>query len=111
VTLLLLVKINNSDANGRVKHFHNLKTEWGFAQLLSHDSLNDSSSGYLLDDTSVFGVEVFVIKGTSRSGESLSMINEPQHNYFTWKIDNYTTLEDEVYFSEQFTVKGRKWYD
>ncbi|KAE8056851.1 hypothetical protein FH972_013587 [Carpinus fangiana] len=50
------------DANGRVKHFHNLKTEWGFAQLLSHDSLNDSSNGYLFDDTCVFGVEVFVIK-------------------------------------------------
>jgi hypothetical protein len=106
VTSLLLDKINNSDANGRVKQFHNLKTKWGFAQLLSYDSLNDSSNGYLLDDTCVFGVEVFVIKGTSRSGESLSMINEPQHNYFTWKIDYYTTLEDEVYFSEQFIITG-----
>jgi hypothetical protein len=72
--------------------------------LLSHDILNDSSNGYLVDDTCVFGVEVLFIKGI-RKGESLSMISEPQRNYFTWKIDNYTALKDKVYFSEQFTVK------
>jgi hypothetical protein len=110
VTLQLLVNLNNLDANGRVRRFHKLKTEWGFAQLLSHDTLNDSSNGYLLDDTCVFGVEVFVIKGTGR-GETLSMINQPQPNYFTWRIDNYTTLKDKVYYSEQFTVEGRRWYD
>ncbi|XP_059460274.1 ubiquitin C-terminal hydrolase 12-like [Corylus avellana] len=96
------------DANGRVRRFHNLKTEWGIAQLLSHDTLNDSSNGYLLDDTCAFGVEVFVIEGTGR-GESLSMINQPQHNYFTWRIDNFTDLKDEFYISEHFTVEGRRW--
>ncbi|XP_059462003.1 uncharacterized protein LOC132190997 [Corylus avellana] len=96
------------DTNERVKRFHNLKTEWGFAQLLSHDILNDSSNGYLLDDTCVFGVEVLFIKGICK-GESLYMICQPQRNYFTWKIDNYTALKDKVYFSEQFTVGGRKW--
>ena len=80
--LQLLVILDNLDANERVKRFHNLKTEWGFARLLSHDILNDSSNGYLLDDTCVFGVEVLFIKSTCK-GESLSMINEPQRNYFT----------------------------
>jgi hypothetical protein len=108
VTLQLLVNLNNLDANERVKRFHNSKTEWGFTQLLSHDILNDSSNGYLVDDTCVFGVEVLFIKGIHK-GESLSMISEPQQNYFTWKIDNYTTLKDEFYFSDKFTVEGRKW--
>ncbi|XP_062165035.1 MATH domain and coiled-coil domain-containing protein At3g58250-like [Alnus glutinosa] len=83
-------------------------TEWGFAQLLSHDILNESSNGYLVDDTCVFGVEVFVIKGTCR-GENLSMVNQPQPNYFTWRIDDYSALKDEVYLSEQFIVEGRRW--
>jgi hypothetical protein len=109
LNLQLLVNLNNSDANGRVRRFHKLMTEWGFARLLSHDTLNESSNGYLVDDTCVFGVEVFVIKGTCR-GESLSMVNQPQPNYFTWRIDNYMALKDEVYFSEQFTVEGRRWY-
>ena len=108
-TLQLLVNLNNSDANGRVRRFHKLKIEWGIAQLLSHDTLNDSSNGYLVDDTCVFGVEVVVSKGPCR-GECLSMINEPQRNYFTWKIDNFTDLKDKEYASEQFIVEGQRWY-
>ncbi|XP_059461685.1 MATH domain and coiled-coil domain-containing protein At3g58250-like [Corylus avellana] len=37
------------------------------------------------------------------------MIIEPHRNYFTWKIDNYTALKDADYYSEQFTVEGRRW--
>jgi hypothetical protein len=105
------VNINNKDGNGRVvRRFHKLKTEWGIDQLLSHDTLNDSSNnGYLVDDTCVFGVEVFVIKGPFK-GECLSMINEPQSNYFSWRIDKFMASKDKVYYSEQFTVEGRKWY-
>jgi hypothetical protein len=98
-----------SDANGRLRRFHKLMTERGFAQLLSHDTLKDSSNGYLVDDTCVFGVEVFVIKGTCR-GETLSMVSQPQTNYFTWRFDKYTTSKDNIISSEQFTVEGRKWY-
>ncbi|KAE8056850.1 hypothetical protein FH972_013586 [Carpinus fangiana] len=96
------------DANVRVRRFHKFKTKWGFTQLLSHKTLNDSSNGYLVDDTCVFGVEVFVSKGPCK-GERLSMINEPQRDYFTWKIDNFTALEDKDYASEQFTVEGQRW--
>jgi hypothetical protein len=106
-----LTNLTNLDANGRVTRFHNLRTEWGFDRLLSHDTLYESSKGYLVDDSCAVGVEVFVIKGTCK-GECLSMIStQPQSNYFTWKIENYTDLKDEFYFSEQFTVEGRQWYD
>jgi hypothetical protein len=109
-TLQFLVNLNNLDANVRVRRFHKFKTEWGFAQLLSHKTLNDSSNGYLVDDTCIFGVEVFVSKGPCK-GECLSIINEPQHDYFTWKIDDFTALKDKSYASEQFTVEGQRWYD
>jgi hypothetical protein len=109
VTLQLLVIFNNLDANGRVvRHFHKLKTEWGFSQLLSHETFNDPSNGYLVEDTCAFVVEVSIIKGTAR-GETLSLISEPQLDYFTWKIDNYMALKEKVYFSEQFIVEDRKW--
>ncbi|XP_059462000.1 uncharacterized protein LOC132190995 [Corylus avellana] len=96
------------DASGRVRRFHKLKTEWGFDQLLFHDTLNDSSNGYLVDDTCVLGAEVFVIKCTGK-GESLSMINEPQSNIFTWRIDNFTNMKNAYYDSKHFTVEGRRW--
>jgi hypothetical protein len=87
-----------------------LKTKWGFAKLLSHETLNNSSYGLLVDDTCVFGVGVSVIKATGK-GETLSMVNEPELNYFTWRIDNFTGMKDEVYHSKRFTLKGRRWYD
>ncbi|XP_059462007.1 MATH domain and coiled-coil domain-containing protein At1g31390-like [Corylus avellana] len=96
------------DVSGRVRRFHNLKTEWEFDQLLSYDTLNDLSNSYLVDDSCAFRVEVFIIKCTGK-GECSSMIKEPQSNYFTWRIDNYTDMKDQIYYSEHFTVEGRRW--
>ncbi|XP_041001380.1 probable inactive serine/threonine-protein kinase fnkC [Juglans microcarpa x Juglans regia] len=96
------------DADGRVRRFHNLKTEWGFAQLLSHDTLNDPSNGYIVDDSCILGAEVFVIKGTGR-GVCLSMIKQPQINYFTWRVDSFDARKDYYYLSNVFVVEGRKW--
>ncbi|XP_059461398.1 MATH domain and coiled-coil domain-containing protein At3g58210-like [Corylus avellana] len=109
VTLASLKLAVINEANGRVvRRFHKLKTEWGFAQLLSHETLNDPSNGYLVEDTCAFGVEVSVIKGICK-GECLSMINQPQRDYFTWKIDNFADLKDKIYYSEEFTIEGRRW--
>ncbi|EOX96392.1 TRAF-like family protein [Theobroma cacao] len=52
--------------NGAVKRFHQMKTEWGFDQLLFLESFNDPSNGYLVDDSCVFGAEVFVTEQTRK---------------------------------------------
>ncbi|KAG7990176.1 hypothetical protein I3843_02G012200 [Carya illinoinensis] len=91
-----------------VRRFHNLKPKWGFAQLLSHDTLSDPSNGYIVDDSCILGAEVFVIKGIGK-GVCLSMINQPQINYFTWRVDKFDTLKESYYFSNVFPVEGRKW--
>ncbi|XP_041000637.1 ubiquitin C-terminal hydrolase 12-like [Juglans microcarpa x Juglans regia] len=98
------------DADGSVRRFHNLKTEWGFAQLLSHDTLNDPSNGYIVDDSCILGAEVFVIKGSGR-GVCLSMIKQPQTNYFSWRVDNLDERKDKYCFSDEFSVEGRKCSD
>ncbi|KAG6663313.1 hypothetical protein CIPAW_02G017500 [Carya illinoinensis] len=41
-------------------------------------------------------------------GVCLSMINQPQINYFTWRVDKFGSLEGS-YFSDVFLVRGRKW--
>ncbi|KAK6285426.1 hypothetical protein POUND7_011605 [Theobroma cacao] len=51
---------------GAVKRFHQMKTEWGFDQLLALESFNDPANGYLVDDSCVFGAEVFVIEQTRK---------------------------------------------
>ncbi|PPD81725.1 hypothetical protein GOBAR_DD21350 [Gossypium barbadense] len=49
------------------------KIEWGVSRLLSLDVSDDVSMGYLVDDSCIFGAEVFVIKHSGRM-ECLSMV-------------------------------------
>ncbi|KAL7166597.1 hypothetical protein ACSBR2_037295 [Camellia fascicularis] len=51
-----------------------MKTEWGFAQLLSLSAFRGdfTASGYLIHDTCAFGAEVFVVNHTSK-GECLTV--------------------------------------
>ncbi|XP_038684602.1 uncharacterized protein LOC119984632 isoform X1 [Tripterygium wilfordii] len=94
--------------NGSTKRFHAIKTEWGFAQFLSLDSLKNASTGYLVGDSCIFGAEVFIIK-TSCKFECLSMIKHTSNNLMTWKIEGFSKLDKEYYESEVFDVKGSKW--
>ncbi|KAK6285425.1 hypothetical protein POUND7_011604 [Theobroma cacao] len=93
---------------GAVKRFHQMKTEWGFDQLLFLESFNDPSNGYLVDDSYVFGAEVFVIEQT-RKLEFLFMINQPHGNPITFKIEKFSKLDEEKYDSQLQTVAGLKW--
>ncbi|KAG7990168.1 hypothetical protein I3843_02G011900 [Carya illinoinensis] len=94
--------------DGSIRRFYNLKLEWGFAQLLSHDTLNDPLNGYIIDNSCILGAEVFVIKGIGK-GVRLSMIDQPQINYFTWRVDKFGSLKGNYYFSDVFLVRARKW--
>ncbi|KAJ4823608.1 hypothetical protein Tsubulata_026487 [Turnera subulata] len=72
------------DATGKERRFHRLRLEWGFDQLIQLAKFNDANSGYLVEDTCVFGVEVYVTKERSTgNGECLKMIQlYPKGNGF-----------------------------
>ncbi|CAK9159110.1 unnamed protein product [Ilex paraguariensis] len=95
------------NADGRVRHFHRFKTEFGFAKLLSLDTFKDASNGYLIDDSCMFGAEVYVIKSTGR-GECLSF-EETSVDCYNWEIQKFSEIEDEQLFSETFTIGKQKW--
>lgn len=96
------------DADGRTRRYHQMRTEWGFSKLLSLDTFENSTNGYLLDDSCLLGVEVFVIKNAGK-GECLSMIKEPEDNTYTWKVDNFSGISMESLHSEEFIIRGQKW--
>ncbi|XVF22810.1 hypothetical protein REPUB_Repub12eG0203000 [Reevesia pubescens] len=86
-----------------------MKTEWGFSRLIPLETFKDICNyGYHSDDSVVFGAEVFVIKPTGKY-ECLSMVKEPDHGTFTWKLEKFSSLDETTYFSKPFTVGGRKW--
>lgn len=95
--------------DGKIRHFHAMETEWGFEKLVSLKTFNDTSNGFLVDDCCVFGVDIFVKKCDDGKGEVLSLINQPKYNKYTWKINNFSTLDSTWKESDPFTVESYRW--
>ncbi|XP_048335419.2 MATH domain and coiled-coil domain-containing protein At3g58370 isoform X1 [Ziziphus jujuba] len=97
------------DADGAFRRFNEMNTEWGFGQLISEEIFNNSSNGYLVNDSCLFGAEVCVINHT-HTWESLSMVKKPLNGTFTWKLENFSTLNKTSYVSPTFSVGERNWF-
>ena len=100
-----------ADSTGSAKRFNSMKTKCGFSQLLKLETFKNPQNGYLIGDCCVFGAEVFVLKHTG-NWESVS-VNKPSpisNAAFNWKIKKFSTLKDNLYRSEVFTIRGRNWY-
>lgn len=99
------------DAEGKERRFHDMKLEWGFDQFLPLEAFNDASNGYLVDETCVFGAEVFVCKERSTGkGECLSMIQDASMYKHFWKVENISKSDQECIVSKPFIVGDQKWY-
>ncbi|KAL1351013.1 hypothetical protein HN51_014973 [Arachis hypogaea] len=98
--------VTTQDASTR--RFHVLKTEWGIAKFIDLHTFYDSSNGYLIEDTCVFGAEVFVVKTTNK-GDCLSMIKEPATLSHSWKFNNYSLANLDKYESPPFLAGDYKW--
>ncbi|KAM7470515.1 hypothetical protein LguiA_008698 [Lonicera macranthoides] len=94
------------DASSR--RFHGLKRERGFAQLLPLDYFKDISNGYLFDDTCVFGAEVFVTKSAANR-QCLSMMKETKNRIFTWKVEHFSTIKEDIFYSNKFKIGDLQW--
>ncbi|KAL3714585.1 hypothetical protein ACJRO7_006488 [Eucalyptus globulus] len=93
---------------GRVTRLHVLKAQWGVPRYIPLKFFTDPSNGYLVDDTCVFGVEVFVVK-SSGVGERVRMLEESTPYTYEWKISRLSSSEDESRYSDMFTVGVYKW--
>ncbi|KAL5722321.1 hypothetical protein ACHQM5_005857 [Ranunculus cassubicifolius] len=92
-----------------VTRFHSLKYESGFDKFLPLKTFNDPSKGYLLDDTCMFGAEVFII-GNTLKGQCLSLPKKKSPPFkFSWKIQKFSGLKNKPHYSEKFTVGGHDW--
>uniref|UniRef100_A0A2N9H9T9 MATH domain-containing protein n=1 Tax=Fagus sylvatica TaxID=28930 RepID=A0A2N9H9T9_FAGSY len=96
------------DADGEIRRFHDVKTEWGFNKFLSLDSFNCHCNGYLVNDCCVFGAEVFVHERSGKR-EFLSMIKDPPNGVMTWKLENFSALNKAAYYSQVFAIGDLKW--
>ncbi|KAI7982511.1 Ubiquitin carboxyl-terminal hydrolase 12 [Camellia lanceoleosa] len=62
-----------------VRRFHAIQTELGVANFIDVEVFSDSSNGYFVDDTCVFGIDIFILKQI-RKGEYLKIRIYPRGN-------------------------------
>ncbi|XP_022146381.1 ubiquitin carboxyl-terminal hydrolase 13-like [Momordica charantia] len=93
----------------KVRRFHSIQTEWEFEKLISLETFNDSSNGFLVGDCCAFGVDI-VVKKCDGKGEVVSFIKEPKNNEYTWKTNNFSQLDKNMYESDPFTVEGYRCF-
>ncbi|GER25742.1 TRAF-like family protein [Striga asiatica] len=94
--------------NGR--RFHKMKPECGFDKFLPLATFKDPANGYLVDDSCVFGAEVYVcLEKLTGKGESLSMVKDPIIYKNTWRIGSFSGLSEECVDSKPFIAADRKW--
>ncbi|CAN6676580.1 unnamed protein product [Malus baccata var. baccata] len=92
------------------KCLHGAAPDVGYDKLLSIEELADASNGYVINDTCVFGVEVFVCKERrAGNGRSISMTKNAVKYVPFWKIEKFSMLKDEYYCSEPFTAANQRW--
>ncbi|GMI78964.1 hypothetical protein like AT3G17380 [Hibiscus trionum] len=95
------------DMDVPVRRFYEMKTEWGFSQFLSQKTFNDAANGYLVDDCCIFGAEVFEIQRTLKLEKSV--LKKPSGRTITWKMDNFSKLDQESYKSPVVSIDDIKW--
>ncbi|XP_024039476.1 ubiquitin carboxyl-terminal hydrolase 12 [Citrus clementina] len=97
------------DAMGKERRFNGLKLEWGFDQFIPLKAFNDASNGYLVEDTCIFGAEVFVKERNIVKGECLSMEKYAYSSKYVWKVENFSKLGEGRQESQVFSAGNHKW--
>ncbi|KAH6808537.1 TRAF-like family protein [Perilla frutescens var. frutescens] len=101
------LSLEDAAQNGR--RFHMMKLAWGFDKFIPLDTFKDAANGYLVDDTCVFGAEVYVCQETvAGKGECLSMIKDAIAYKHTWRFD-FSSLTEECIDSKPFNAAEHKW--
>ncbi|EYU25540.1 hypothetical protein MIMGU_mgv1a023300mg [Erythranthe guttata] len=78
---------------GITRRVQTMKFEWGLSKFISKEILSDPSNGYLVNDTCVFGAEVFVIERQA-AVECLSLDNVDTCYKHDLKISDFSKLEE-----------------
>ena len=70
----------------------------------------EPTNGYLVNDTSFFGVEVFICEGLPL-GECYSISSKVANisSKYKWVVTEFSGLKEPQY-SDEFVVGGYKWY-
>ncbi|XP_012851652.1 PREDICTED: uncharacterized protein LOC105971349 [Erythranthe guttata] len=97
---------NYLSSTGRTLCFQATKSEWGISKFISRKVLFDPSNGYIIDDSCVFGAEVFVVKREAVI-ERVLLTNVNTYYNHALEISGFSQLPQR-WVSEEFDAGGQK---
>ena len=87
-----------------------MKKQCGITKFIDLETFEDPSNGYLVNDTCSFGIEIFIVKTTSKL-ERLAMIKDPVTSKFSWTFDNFSRKALlKHHTSDLFAGGDYRWY-
>ncbi|XP_060972119.1 uncharacterized protein LOC133038090 [Cannabis sativa] len=93
-----------------VRRFHEMKKEWGFERIMLLETSEDVNNGYVVNDTCVFGAEIFIINHTAPTSAILSVVDRHfiNNSIFRWEIKEFS--DKYIYKSQVFCSGGIEWH-
>ncbi|EYU41008.1 hypothetical protein MIMGU_mgv1a018450mg [Erythranthe guttata] len=106
ISLFNQISGNYLSSLGVRRSFLGMKSQWGLSNFISKKILLDQSNGYLINDTCVFGAEVFVIKREAVT-EYLSLKKDVIPYKRDWTISNFSQLGDyfDIIFNSVINIR------
>ncbi|KAF4399031.1 hypothetical protein G4B88_023625 [Cannabis sativa] len=95
-----------------VRRFHEMKKEWEFEQIMSLETFKDVHNGYVVNDSCVFGVEVFTINQIAPISATLSVVQRRfiDNSIFRWEIKEFSKIMNKnVHKSQVFSYGEIDW--
>ncbi|KAL1213641.1 TNF receptor-associated factor-like protein [Cardamine amara subsp. amara] len=93
-----------------VKRFNALKMVRGLLQVLPYDTFINPENGYIFEGGECeFGVDVIVAPPGLTNWEILSFNEKLPRPKFSWPLKNFSTLKEDVYTSNRFSMGGKQW--
>ncbi|KAK8946631.1 hypothetical protein KSP39_PZI007429 [Platanthera zijinensis] len=80
----------------------------GFRNMIDLKSFRDSSNGYLMKDSCMFGVKILQIVPMQTPTECFYPMEKISHE-FSWKIENFSKLDKKIRYTKKFTTGDYLW--
>ncbi|XP_020085530.1 ubiquitin carboxyl-terminal hydrolase 12-like [Ananas comosus] len=94
-------------------HFHATSTASGSLFMIPLDTLKESSAGFLINDSCIFGAEVVKVRKVRQDTVSETLFVQKSKNasdVFSWEIEKFTELQKPYSTSKVFAAGGYNWY-
>ncbi|KAL2940660.1 hypothetical protein RDABS01_001660 [Bienertia sinuspersici] len=91
------------------KRFNATKTSWGVPNVIPLSSFTNVSKGFLVNDSCTLGAGVLVRDGQVKRS-NVSLLESKYERRHTWKIRNFSDLNNDPLYSPVFSFGEWSWY-